>query len=115
MSAVIRSFLILFAFLVLAGSSYESRGTSILFEKTTTSIEVTEMCGGCVKNITKRFESVNDVDHVTCNIKTKTVTVFPKTGVTLSPKALWETMEEIGKTPVKLSGPSGTFTSKPSK
>lgn len=60
-----------------------------------------------------RATTITDVTKVTCDIKLKTVTVSPTTERTLSPKKLWEALEEIGKTPKKLKGPSGTFTSKP--
>ena len=74
-----------------------------------------EMCGGCVKRITAALEKMPDINDIKCDVKTKTVTVIPKKGKTLSPRALWEELEEIGKTPTKLVGPSGTFTSKPKK
>lgn len=54
-----------------------------------------------------------DIKDIRCDVKTRTVQVMPKTGKILSPRALWEAMEQIGKTPRKLAGPSGTFTSKP--
>lgn len=74
---------------------------------------VEEMCGGCVKKITKRFDDVKNVAKVSCSTEEKTVTVFPKDDAKLSPKAVWEIMEEIGKTPKKMVVQSGTFTSKP--
>lgn len=78
-----------------------------------TTMTVTEMCGGCVKKITKHLQPLAGIASIECDIKTKTVKVTPKAGVTLSPKMLWTEMDEIGKTPTKLVGPSGTFTSKP--
>lgn len=74
---------------------------------------VDEMCGGCVKKITKRFDEVKNVAKVSCNTEEKTVAVFPKGNAKLSPKSVWEIMEEIGKTPKKMVTPTGTFTSKP--
>ena len=47
--------------------------------------------------------------------KSKTAIVVPKGDATLSPLQLWEAVEKAGKVPVKLEGPSGTFTSKPKK
>lgn len=83
-------------------------------KKTVTTMTVTgEMCGGCVKKITAKLQPMSGVARVQCDIKTKTVHVTPQRGRTLSPRKLWEAMEEIGKTPAKLSGPSGTFTKKP--
>lgn len=82
-------------------------------EAKSTVITVGEMCGGCVKKITAKFNGFADVDKVQCDVKAKTVTVIPKAGKTLSPRTLWEAMESIGKKPKQLAGPDGTFTSKP--
>ncbi len=114
MSYVKKTFPALFAVLTFAASIYASEA-ALLADKTTTVVEISEMCGGCVKKITKRFEMVSEVVAIKCDIPSKSVTLTPKAGVTLSPRMIWEIMDEIGKTPVKLSGPSGTFTSKPSK
>jgi copper chaperone CopZ len=76
---------------------------------------VGEMCGGCVKRITARFDSVDAVTKVVCSIEKKSVTLVPKDGVKLSPKGIWEIMESIGKTPKKMITPDGTFTSKPKR
>ncbi|MEM6689016.1 MAG: heavy-metal-associated domain-containing protein [Planctomycetota bacterium] len=79
----------------------------------TTTVTVGEMCGGCVKRITAHFEKVEDVSKIKCDIEAKTVMLFPAKDVQLSPLKVWEMMEGIGKKPVKLIGPEGTFTSKP--
>ena len=81
--------------------------------KAETVITVGEMCGGCVKKIEKKLKPMEGIGSVRCDIKAKTVTVVPKSNVVLSAKTLWEAMAEIGKTPKKLVGPSGTFTEKP--
>ncbi len=78
-----------------------------------TVITVEEMCGGCVTKITKHFAGVKDISDLKCDIKTKTATFTPRKDTELSPLKLWEEMDGIGKTPKKLVGPSGTFTSKP--
>jgi copper chaperone CopZ len=78
-----------------------------------TIMTVKEMCGGCVKKITKRLDEVEGINDVRCDTKKKTVTVRPKDGFVLDPRRLWEVMDEIGKEPIKLTGPGGTFTSKP--
>ena len=74
---------------------------------------VGEMCGGCVKKITKRFDGVEGIAKVQCSIETRSVALIPDQGVRLSPKGVWEIMESIGKTPKKMVTPDGTFTSKP--
>jgi copper chaperone CopZ len=78
-----------------------------------TVITVGEMCGGCVKQINAKLKTIPEIAKVECDLNTKSVTITPKPEVTLSPKMLWETFDSIGKTPVKLTGPDGTFTSKP--
>lgn len=78
-----------------------------------TIITVGEMCGGCVKQIKKRFDNVKGIASVQCDVESKTVTMLPAKGYRLNPRNIWAGMEEIGKTPVKLVGPSGTYTSKP--
>jgi mercuric ion binding protein len=82
-------------------------------EKTNTVMTVGEMCGGCVKKITKRFDGIEGIARVQCSIEKQTVTLIPDKGVRLSPKGVWEIMESIGKKPNKMVCPNGTFTSKP--
>lgn len=83
-------------------------------EKTNTVMAVSEMCGGCVKKVTKRFDGVKGIAEVRCSIEHQSVTLIPEEGVRLSPRGVWEAMEGIGKTPKKMVCPAGTFTSKPS-
>lgn len=78
-----------------------------------TVITVGEMCGGCVKMINAKFDNVKGIASVRCDIKAKTVTMTPASGYRLNSRVLWEMMDEIGKTPTKLAGPDGVFTSKP--
>ena len=82
-------------------------------ESSSTVITFGEMCGGCVKRIEAKLSEFPDIADVQCDIKLKTVAVTPKPRKSLSARELWEAMESIGKTPKKLSGPEGTFTSKP--
>lgn len=79
----------------------------------TTVMTVGGMCGGCVKAITSKLETVDGVEKVSCDIKLKTVTFTHTAGKTLSARTLWGAMEEIGRTPKKLVGPEGTYESKP--
>jgi hypothetical protein len=50
-------------------------------ERTHTVMTVSEMCSGCVKKITKRFEGVERVAKVECSIEKQSVTVIPKDSV----------------------------------
>lgn len=82
--------------------------------KTTITLKVLS-CEGCAKRVREKLTAVSGVSEVKTDLKTKSATISPKRDATPSPKQLWEAVEEAGKTPVKLVGPSGTFTSKPKK
>ena len=112
MSLLSRCGVLCLAFMTLVSASATLRAAD---QDRQTVVTVGEMCGGCVKNITTRLQKVSDIEKIECDIATKTVTITPKSDKTLSPKFVWETMAEIGKTPKKLVTPSGTFTAKPNK
>jgi Cu+-exporting ATPase len=79
-----------------------------------TVINVSEMCcNGCVRKVCSRLYEVRGVKLVQCSVQKKVVVVTPQQGVVLSPRALWEAIEKAEDRPVRLAGPSGTFTSKP--
>lgn len=78
-----------------------------------TAITVDEMCWACARRITRKLEPMESVGKIECCSKTNRVFVLPKENHSLSPRRLWESLEEIGKSPKKLVGPAGTFTSKP--
>lgn len=80
----------------------------------TTTISVPEMhCSGCAKKVTTKLTGLTGVAKAEADMKAKTITVTPKAGSVLSPKAVWEAVEQAGEEPTKLTGPSGTFTAKP--
>jgi periplasmic mercuric ion binding protein len=82
-------------------------------EKTNTIVTIIAMCGGCAEKIAKRFEDKKDVAKVECSIEKEAIAIVPKDGVQLSGKeiAIWEILEAISKTPIKLVSPERTFTS----
>lgn len=92
-----------------------STSSAVAAEKavTTTTVTVGEMCGGCVKRITARFNEEKSVAKVTCSIEKKTVTLIPAKNTRLNAVGVWEIFESIGKKPTKMVSPEGTFTSKP--
>ena len=100
-----------FAF-ALCLSSASSAATPEKSMKTTITLKVLS-CEGCAKRVREKLSSVRGVDAVTTDLKTKSAVVTPKGETKLSPRQLWEAVEKAGKTPVKLRGPSGSFTSKP--
>ena len=55
-------------------------------EKTNTVMTVGEMCGGCVKKITKRFDGVEGIAKVQCNIEKKICDVDPRKGRSTEPQ-----------------------------
>ncbi len=105
-----------FAAVALAAGVYALAGTAVGAEPapTTTTISVPEMhCGGCAKKVTAKLTALTTVAKAEADMKAKTITVTPKDGVALSPKAVWEAVEQAGQEPTKLTGPGGTFTKKP--
>lgn len=75
----------------------------------------------CVKEVEVGIAKIEGVDVVECDMAKRTVRVYPKTGATVSAKALWEAFEALpfdGTKEAKITkidGPSGVFTSKPDK
>ncbi len=81
-----------------------------------TTISVPGMdCGGCAKKLATAVSKVTGVAKVETDVEAKTIKITPKSQSALSPKTLWEAVENSGKKPTKLEGPYGTFTSKPTK
>lgn len=79
-----------------------------------TTITVSEMdCPSCAKKIADQLAKVEGVAKAEADVKTKVVKVTAKAGHTPSPKALWEAVEKLDKTPTRLDGPGGVFTTKP--
>ena len=72
-----------------------------------------EMCGGCVKKMQGTLAKVSGIASVEGNAAEKTMTIVPSSGTKLSPKAIWEAIEQAGKKPAKLVGPDGEFVTKP--
>lgn len=83
-------------------------------KSTTTTITLKVLsCESCAQRVREKLSSVRGVGEVKTDLKTKTATIVPKRDAKLSPRQLWEAVEEAGKKPLKLVGPSGTFTTKP--
>ncbi len=70
-------------------------------------------CGACAKKVSKQLQSVPHVTSAKVDVKTSVASVTPQKDQILSPRLLWETVEAAGYQPKELSGPSGTFTTKP--
>ena len=89
--------------------------SAALAEQPTHSVITVEKmhCAGCAKKIAARLYTVRGVKEVRVDVKKKTLFVLPQTGATVSPRAMWEAVEKAKDRPIRLAGPSGTFTSKP--
>lgn len=88
--------------------------TAAAAEPQPTTITVPEMdCPSCAKKIADKLAKVDGVAKAETDVKTKTIKVTPKSGMNPSPKELWEAVEKLDKTPTRLDGPSGVFTTKP--
>jgi len=89
-------------------------GTVLAADPNQTVITVEKMhCDGCAKKLATKVQAVAGVQKVEADVEAKTLTVTPKAQAVVSPKALWEAVEQGKDTPKKLTGPSGTFTRKP--
>lgn len=89
-------------------------GHALAADPVQTVITVEKMhCKGCAKKLAAKLEKVAGVQKVEANAEAKTLTVTPKVQAVVSPKALWEAVEKGDDTPKQLTGPSGTFTTKP--
>ena len=81
----------------------------------TTAVTTKKMCPNCAKKIASKLYAVPGVIEVRANVKKDVAFVTPQRSKTLSPKALWTAVEQAGHVVVKLSGPSGVFTTKPTR
>ena len=83
---------------------------------TYTTIRVQNMhCDACAKKIARKLYSVPGVVQVRADVAKNTAYVVPQKDKTLSPRALWESVEAAGFKVARLDGPVGSFTSKPQR
>lgn len=79
-----------------------------------TTINVEKMCcNGCAQKIAGQLYVVRGVKEVRVNLDKKLVYVIPQQTKTVSPRAMWEAVQKGEDNPIRLAGPSGTFTKKP--
>ncbi len=67
------------------------------------------------KKIARKLYTVSGVVKVQANVAKDYAVVTPQAGADLSPRALWEAVEQANFKPVKLQGPRGVFTKKPTQ
>ena len=81
-----------------------------------TSVTIEGMqCVVCAKKVTKKLTSVSNVKSANVDPEKGTAVIVPADGKEVSPKLLWEAVENAGFKPTELKGPTGTFKSKPKK
>lgn len=78
-----------------------------------TLVTLEKLCPNCAKKITVKLKALPGVTSVESSAKEKVFLIVSKRDAQPSPRAIWETIEKGGEVPVKLEGPSGTFTAKP--
>lgn len=81
--------------------------------KTETVITTNKVCETCAKKIVDKLRLTKGVADARAEVASKIFVVTPVAGRELSPRALWEAVELSGETPIRLTGPAGTFVTKP--
>ena len=82
--------------------------------KVETTITIEGMhCQGCAKKVASRLKAVAGVEDVRIDVESGLAVAVPFHDETVSPRALWEAVQKSRYSPVRLEGPSGTFTKKP--
>jgi copper chaperone CopZ len=105
-----KQFLVAFLFLVFCCNSYQVYGVEI---KNTT-IDIKGMhCSACAAKVAKNLEQITGVTLVHVDATKANAVITPADNAMLDPRMLWEAVEKAGYLPLKLVGPSGTFTMKP--
>lgn len=70
-------------------------------------------CGGCAKKIARKLYAVKGVVRVETSVKANRAVVTPQAKKKVPAEALWAAVKKAGFHPVKLVGPSGTYTPHP--
>lgn len=70
-------------------------------------------CQHCAKKIVSKLYTLKGVRSVTTNVQSHVALITPVMGAQISPKKVWESLEAINFTPVKMVTPTGVFAKKP--
>lgn len=93
-------------------------GETVLAEDRPTASVVTiegMHCPSCAKAVSRKLQQVSHVANARVDATSGLATVTPAKGRDVSAKALWEAVEAAGYRPSRLEGPSGVFTTKPTR
>lgn len=72
-------------------------------------------CSACAKAVAGKLKRVPNVADATVDVKSGLATVTAAKDREPSARSLWETVEAGGYRPTRIEGPSGIFTSKPTR
>lgn len=111
-ASIVRCFLLLVAFFLSSTFADSVSGAS---PNTATVVSVKKLCPTCGKKIVQKLEQLPQTQSASINVEQKIVQVVAKPGQNLSARLVWEIIEKGGEQPVRLQGPSGTFTAKPER
>ena len=78
-----------------------------------TVVTVKKLCPTCGAKIVQNLSKLPQVAEATMSVEQRTLRVRCTPGGSVSPRAVWETVERGGEQPVKIQCPTGTFTTKP--
>jgi copper chaperone CopZ len=70
-------------------------------------------CEGCAKRIGGKLQAVAGVKGIQYDVQKKLFWIHPQEGRQVSPRALWEAVEQAKDRPTLLEGPAGKFNAKP--
>ncbi|MBN9122251.1 MAG: heavy-metal-associated domain-containing protein [Planctomycetes bacterium] len=111
MKNVIRLAAVVAAGLILGGWN-----VAVATDPVPTKITVPDMdCASCAKKVGNKVAEVKGVGKVEYSVEGRYISVTPKAGEAISPKSLWEAVENAKLAPSKLEGPAGVFTKKPAQ
>lgn len=70
-------------------------------------------CDGCAQRISTQLQTVAGVKNIQYDVQRKLLWIHPQEGRQLSPRALWEAVEQGKDRPTFLQNPAGRFNAKP--
>ena len=72
-------------------------------------------CPSCAKAVSRKLQQVTHVAIARIDARSGLATVTPARDRDVSAKGLWEAVEAAGYRPTRLEGPSGVYTTKPTR
>lgn len=111
MNRLLSSVALMFALVVLSPSA-----PAVAADAVPTTIQVKDMhCPNCAKSIAGKLYAVPGVVSVKMDVTKESAFVTPQAQRQPSARAMWDAVVKAGFTPVKITTPAGSFTSRPEK